>query len=191
MWKVTRKGLSGHKFRFLLTGLSILLGVAFISGTFVFTATIQHTFDDLIANIYKGTDAQVRGPEAFKQDQGGPGDTPRPPIPASVEKVVAQAPGVEAVHGNVQIDYAQLVDKKDKAIGNPGQGAPSLGFGWNPVKKLNQFNLIAGGHAPRTADEIVIDKGSADKGHFHVGDMVKVLTGLPPKQYKVVGIARF
>ena len=87
MWKVTRKGLIAHKLRFLLTAIAVILGVAFISGTFVFTATIQQTFDDLIANIYKGTDAQVRGPEVFKNDQG-PGASPRPPIPASVEAIV-------------------------------------------------------------------------------------------------------
>ena len=82
MFKVTWKGLIAHKLRFVLTGIAVILGVAFISGTFVFTATIQQTFDDLIGNIYKGTDAQVRGPEAFKNDQGGgPGATPRPPIP--------------------------------------------------------------------------------------------------------------
>ena len=191
MFKVTWKGLIAHKLRFVLTGIAVILGVAFISGTFVFTATIQQTFDDLIANIYKGTDAQVRGAEAFKNDQGGPGATPRPPIPASVEKIVASAPGVEAAHGDVQIDYAQLVDHKGKAIGNPGQGAPALGFGWNPVKKLNQFNIVAGGHAPAGPDEIVIDKGSADKGHLRVGESTTVLTSLPPKSYKIVGIARF
>ena len=85
MFKVTWKGLIAHKLRFVLTGIAVILGVAFISGTFVFTATIQQTFDDLIANIYKGTDAQVRGPEAFKNDQGGPGRNARPPISASVE----------------------------------------------------------------------------------------------------------
>jgi len=191
MFKVTWKGLIAHKLRFVLTGIAVILGVAFISGTFVFTATIQQTFDDLIANIYKGTDAQVRGPEAFKNNQGGPGASPRPPLPASVEKIVAGAPGVEAAQGNVQIDYAQLVDSKGKAIGNPGQGAPALGFGWNPVKKLNQFNLVPGGHPPGNADEVVIDKGSADKGHLRVGETVEVLTGLPPKGYKIVGIARF
>jgi putative ABC transport system permease protein len=151
MFKVTWKGLIAHKLRFVLTGIAVILGVAFISGTFVFTATIQQTFDDLIANIYRGTDAQVRGPEAFKNDQG-PGNTPRPPIAASVEDIVRKAPGVEAAQGNVQIEYAQLVNHKGKAIGNPGQGAPSLGFGWNSVPKLNQFNLIPGGHPPRAPD---------------------------------------
>jgi putative ABC transport system permease protein len=190
VWKVTRKGLIANKLRFLLTAIAVILGVAFISGTFVFTATIQHTFDDLIGNIYKGTDAQVRGPEIFKNDQGF-GSSPRPPIAARIESIVRSAPEVEAAQGDVQIDYAQLVKPNGKVIGNPAQGAPSLGFGWNPVAELNQFRLVAGGHAPERDDEIVIDKGSADKAHYHVGDKAKVLTGLPPKTYKIVGIARF
>ena len=70
MWKVTRKGLIAHKLRFVLTAIAVILGVAFISGTFVFTATIKQTFDDLIGNIYKTTDAQVRGPQQFKNSQG-------------------------------------------------------------------------------------------------------------------------
>ena len=97
MLKVTWKGLIAHKLRFVLTGIAVILGVAFISGTFVFTATIQQTFDDLIANIYKGTDAQVRGPEAFKNNQGGPGAAPRPPVPASVEQVVYH------IHSHLQV----------------------------------------------------------------------------------------
>jgi putative ABC transport system permease protein len=192
VWKVTRKGLIANKLRFLLTAIAVILGVAFISGTFVFTATIKQTFDDLIGNIYKGTDAQVRGPQIFKQSAGGPGGSAtRSPIPESVAAIVKSAPAVAAASGNVQIDYAQLVKPNGKVIGHPGQGAPTLGFGWDPIPQINQFRLVSGGRAPTNADEIVIDKGSADKGHFHVGDEAKVLTGLPPKNYKIVGIARF
>ncbi len=190
MWKVTRKGLVANKLRFLLTAIAVILGVAFISGTFVFTATIQHTFDDLITNIYKGTDAQVRGPEQFKNDQGF-GNSQRLPLRASIESIVKSAPDVAAASGNVQIDYAQIVDPNGKVIGHPAQGAPALGFGWNPVPALNQFRLVPGGSPPKNADEIVIDKGSADKAHFHVGQDAKILTGQPAKNYKIVGIARF
>ena len=49
MWKVTRKGLAANKIRFVLTAIAVILGVAFVSGTLVLTATIQKTFDDLFA----------------------------------------------------------------------------------------------------------------------------------------------
>ena len=40
MWKVIRRGVLANKVRFALTGISVLLGVAFISGTLVLTSTI-------------------------------------------------------------------------------------------------------------------------------------------------------
>ena len=50
MWKVTLKGIWAKKVRFLLTGVAVMLGVAFVSGTFVLTATISKTFDNLFAD---------------------------------------------------------------------------------------------------------------------------------------------
>src|SRR5438046_8733533 len=80
MWKVTRKGLAANKLRFLLTAIAVVLGVAFVSGTFVLTATIQKTFDDLFTNIYKNTDAVVRAHQRLSSDFGA-GE--RPNVPAS------------------------------------------------------------------------------------------------------------
>ena len=125
MWKVTRKGLAAHKVRFLLTALAVIISVAFMSGTSVLTATIQQTFDDLFANIYKGTDAVVRSPEVLKSDFGS---GQRPNVPASLVDVVRQTPTVDAAAGNVAGAYAQVVDKHGKAIG--GNGPPTFGLGW-------------------------------------------------------------
>ena len=38
-----------------------MLGVAFMSGTFVLTDTMGKVFDDLFADVNRGTDAFVRG----------------------------------------------------------------------------------------------------------------------------------
>ncbi|HEV7526347.1 MAG TPA: hypothetical protein VGP92_15360, partial [Acidimicrobiia bacterium] len=84
MWKVTLKGLAGHKLRFVLTGLAVILGVSFIAGTLVLTATIQKTFDDLFANINRGTDAAVRAPKALAGDFGG---DLRPNVPGSLVSI--------------------------------------------------------------------------------------------------------
>jgi putative ABC transport system permease protein len=189
MWKITRKDITSHKLRFVLLGLAVILGVAFMSGTQVLTATINKSFDDLFADINRGTDAVVRAPEVIKNDFGGGGQRPR--IPATVADLVRRAPGVEAAEGNVQLDYAQVVDKNRKAVGNPGSGAPSLGFGWNPNPRINPFHLVPPGRPPQTGDEVVIDKHTADKAKFHIGDNVEILTTKPPKTYRLVGIAKF
>ena len=65
MWKVTIKGLLAHKLRLALTALAIVLGVTFISGTFVLTDTLHNTFDNLFGNIYQNVDFEVRGEAQF------------------------------------------------------------------------------------------------------------------------------
>ncbi len=189
MWRITRKEIAAHKLRFVLLSLAVILGVAFMSGTQVLTATINKSFDDLFADINRGRDAVVRAPAVLKSDFG-PGDQ-RPRIPASVESLVRGIPGVEAAQGNVQLDLAQIVDKKNKAMGDPGQGAPSLGFGWDSNQRLNPFRVIPPGRPPSTGDEVVIDKHTADKAKLHVGDAVEILTQKAPKTYRIVGIAKF
>lgn len=187
MWKVIRKGLIANKLRFLLTGIAVILGVAFISGTLTLTATIQKSFDDLFANVYKGTDAIVRAPAVLSSDFGG---DQHPNIPDSLLPIVRAVPSVAAASGNVDFNksYAQLVDSKGKAIG--GNGPPTAGIAWNPNPDLNQFRLVEG-HAPETNDQVVVDKNTADKGHFTVGQKVRVLTQKAPKNYELVGIAKF
>ena len=74
MWRVTIKGILARKVRFLLTGVAVMLGVAFVSGTLVLTATIGHTFDNLFSTIYAHTDAIVREKASlgsgFEQQRG-------------------------------------------------------------------------------------------------------------------------
>jgi putative ABC transport system permease protein len=188
MWKVTRKGLRANLVRFLLTAIAVILGVSFMSGTLVLTATVQRVFDDLFANIYRNTDVAVRAPEVLSSDFGS-GE--RPNVPASLLRTVRDAPGVAGANGGVAIDYAQIIGKNGKAIGKPGQGPPTLGFAWDADEGLNPFHLIPGGHPPQDDDEVVIDKRSADKAKLHPGDRVRILSTKRPREYTLVGVARF
>jgi len=187
MWKVTRKGLRAHKLRFVLTALAVLLGVAFMSGTFVLTDTIRQTFDDLFADIREGTDAYVRSRDAIENDFG---PTQRARIPTDLLTEIEAVDGVEAAEGEINF-YAQPVDKDGDTVGNPNQGPPTFGTNWNEVPELNPWELEPGGTPPETGDEVVLDKGAADEAGFDVGDRVTVLTQNPPKQYELTGIVKF
>ena len=68
MWRVTLTGLLAHKVRYALTALAVLLGVAFMAGTFVFTDTIKHTFDGLFTDVYSNTSAVVRAKQAYSPE---------------------------------------------------------------------------------------------------------------------------
>ena len=70
MFGTALRNLWAHKLRLMATALSITLGVAFMAGTLVLTATMRKTFDNLFADVYRGTDAVVRAKAAFEGPQG-------------------------------------------------------------------------------------------------------------------------
>jgi putative ABC transport system permease protein len=187
--RVTIKGLLAHKLRFVLTAVAVMLGVAFLSGTLVLTDTISRTFDNLFADVNKGTDAYVRSAQSLSSGFGGAARRQRGRVPASLLPEIESVPGAAAAQGNLQF-YAQLVDKKGDAIGNPQQGAPTFGFNWGTVKALNPYRLEPGGHPPQ-GNQVVIDAASAKDAGFKVGDTITILTQGPPGQYEISGIARF
>src|SRR5262245_4391236 len=160
-----------------------------MSGTMVLTDTISRTFDNLFADVNRGTDAYVRSSQSLSSGFGGPARRQRGRIPASLLPEIQSVRGAAAAEGNLQF-YAQLVDKKGDAIGNPQQGAPTFGFNWGTVKALNPYRLEPGGRAPQ-GNQVVIDAASADDAGFKVGDTITILTQGPPGQYEISGIAKF
>jgi putative ABC transport system permease protein len=186
MWRITLKGVAAHKLRYALTGLAVILGVAFMAGTLVLTDTINSTFDNLYTQIYQSTGAVVRAKQAFNPANSF--SNQRQEIPASLANTVRAVPGVRAVSVGIE-GYAQLVGRNGKPIGHPANGPPTLGEAWSNVAALNPLQLEPGGRPPTTSHQVVIDKHSADVGHFKVGDRVVVLTQLPPALYTITGIA--
>ena len=59
MLRAATRSVLGHKLRLVLTALSIVLGVAFVSGTFILTDAMKQTFN-AIADA-GNSDVYVRG----------------------------------------------------------------------------------------------------------------------------------
>ena len=126
MFKLALKSTLAKKRRLFSTALSVMLGVAFLAGTLVFTDTIGRTFDDLFAGIYAETDTYVR---AQSERRAGVAAASAAACPSSVVATVAAVPGVADAQAFVG-GYAQIVDADGDAIGNPGRGAPTLGMSY-------------------------------------------------------------
>ena len=54
MLHVTLRGLQGHVVRLVLTAFAVMLGVSFVTGTFVLRDTINNTLSGLTAQASKG-----------------------------------------------------------------------------------------------------------------------------------------
>jgi putative ABC transport system permease protein len=183
MRKVTLRGLLAHKLRLALTALAIVLGVTFISGTFVLTDTLNSTFSTLFTSVYHKIDFQVRGvPEL-----GSGANATRNPLPESLLTSVRAVPGVGQAYGEVE-GYAQFVAKDGKPIPST---VGNLGLEYDPDQQISSLHLIAGS-APATSDDVVMDAATAQGYGFSVGQRVRVLSAaVPPQTFTITGIAQF
>src|SRR4029453_10351339 len=94
LW-ITLHEMRAHTRRLAGTGLAVVLGVAFLTGTLVLGATLRANFDDLLTEVNAGTDVVVRNGPAL-----GPA-TPRAPIDASLVAGIRAVDGVAAAEGQV------------------------------------------------------------------------------------------
>src|SRR6478735_5728644 len=151
MWRLALKSTLARRWRTISTGFAVMLGIAFLAGTLIFTDTIRRTFDDLFAGVYAGTESYVRSSESLPT-QFGPDVRGR--IPESILPVVRSVDGVADAQGLVQ-GFAQVVDAHGKAIGDPGRGAPT--FAMSYVRgALSPWDVTAGSRAPGPG-ELVVD----------------------------------
>jgi putative ABC transport system permease protein len=184
MIAVALKGLLGRKFRAGLTAFAIVLGVAMISGAFVLTDTLGKSLDHIYNHSYAASDAVISSEEAVNT-----GDTTpeAPAFSADVLRKVERLPGVRLAQGSIQ-DQARLVDRNGKAIGTADNGT-AVGLDPSADQSLNPLQLVAG-RWPR-GGEIAIDKTTADKHHFQLGQTVGAFADGPVHRYRVSGIVRF
>src|SRR4051794_6733192 len=163
MFRIAWKGAMARKLRLALTATSIVLGVAFVSGTFVLTDTLNATFDRIFGNAEAGVSVVVRGTESFAPSQEGGGATidERSLVPDTVLQRVRTVPGVASAIG-VANGYAQLV-YAGKAVGNGS--APTIGAAWVGDVRANPLHVVRG-RPPAAEGEVLIDQHSADKFHI-------------------------
>jgi putative ABC transport system permease protein len=187
MLRLALKGALARRLRLALTATSIVIGVAFVSGTYVLTDTLNATFDTIFGNAEKGVSVVVRGHEAFSVNGFDSGPTEeRALVPDAVLQKVRTVPGVNDAVG-VADGYAQLV-YKGKAIVNGG--APNLGTAWVGNKPESPLHLVKG-REPSVPGEILIDTKSADKYHIPIGAHVEVIAAGETLPATVVGDVRF
>lgn len=182
MFKIALKSTMARKGRLALTAIAVIAGCAFLSGVFVFTDTINGSFERLFANAYAKTDAFVRSSNVIEGDFGAES---RDRVSASVIAEVAALPGVTEAVGDVQ-SFARIATIDGKEVGQ--DGPPKFGGVFQSSESSPW--AIAEGRAPESATDVVIDRSTAKKGSIVVGDQIDV-TAKGVRRFDVVGIATF
>jgi putative ABC transport system permease protein len=180
MRKVAFRGLFARKLRIALTALAVALGVCLISGTYIFTDTINSSFDRIFNESNKGTDAAITPTKPIDTSQNG---GTQPTVPASVLAKVRANPDVQDAQGSV-FDVGTVLGKDGERIGVGG--APNFVASVADVPRFDGFT-VKEGRKPRTAGEATIDAATADKEGFELGDKVAVVAEAPRKAYTIVG----
>ena len=181
---VALKGLLGRKLRSTLTAFAIVLGVAMVSGSFVFTDTIEKSFAKVFDDLYSEA-AVVVTPKRTVASVDEAEDDP-PPFAASLLGRVLEVRGVEDAVGSV-FGTLRLVGKDGKLLGREGVGTS---VDRSSDERLNPLELIRG-RWPTGGDELAIDESTAKKQGLDVGDTIQAFADGPVRRYHISALVRF
>ncbi|OIJ62994.1 ABC transporter permease [Streptomyces mangrovisoli] len=184
--KTSLRNFLAHKGRMALSAIAVLLSVAFVCGTLVFTDTMNTTFDKLFA----ATSSDVTVSAKSASDTGETtSDNGRPPVmPASVVATVRGADGVARAEGTVFSTSVTVVDSQKDNL-SPKSGAPTIVGSWNGNDARTM--KITSGTAPHGSSQVMVDADTADKHHLKLGDEIDVISAVGTHTARISGIATF
>ena len=182
MFRMALESVLHRKLRFALTAIAVVLGVAFVAGTYMLTDTMNTAFTTFFSTADSKIDVVVQSPTGLQNNLASWGD--RQPVPETLLGTVQAAPGVHAAEGQV-VGIAQIVDPSGTVVTTTG--APTLGLSATSNPELDTANLRTG-RFPTGADEVAIDANTARTHSIKVGDQVRVLFQDNSSTFRVVGI---
>lgn len=183
--KTSRRNFVAHKGRMALSAVAVMLSVAFVCGTLVFTDTMNTTFDKLFA--VTSSDVTV-SPKAAKGGEETPDRGKPEMLDGSAVEQVKKAEGVAGAEGAVLSMSVTVVNSKNENMGST-TGAPTIAGNWND-NELKSMKITSG-HAPRGPTEVMVDADTADKHHLGLGDELRTIAVTGDFRAKISGIATF
>ena len=173
-----------RKGRLVLTSLAIILGTGFLSGTLIFSDTLNKTFDRLFADVFRDVDAYVRSSQFVEVGFGG---EQRAQTPIASLETVLSVDGVDDATGDIQA-FARIIAKDGTPMGSEN-GPPT--FGGIATESLAGLWTIEDGRLPVGPTEMVMDAATAENADYSIGDRVRVTAQKGSRTFTLVGIANY
>ncbi|RKT16190.1 putative ABC transport system permease protein [Streptomyces sp. 1114.5] len=186
MYRTALRNVLAHKGRLLMTALAVMLGTAFVAGTMVFSDTFGKAMRDSNSKSYSDVSVQVvdraagSGASAKQKSESGSAAL----TDATVQQLAA-LPGTANARGVVG-GFTGVADRGGNLIGE-FWAAKGANFAPGQDGKDPRYPM-AEGQGPTNAKEIALDRRTADKAGYKVGDTVRVAANGPVVEAKLTGI---
>jgi putative ABC transport system permease protein len=178
--RLALKSLWGRRVRALGTTLAVVIGVAFVAGSYVLTDTIFAAFDEIFSDSLKGTSVVVTAKNPVEQENGE-----IPTVGASLLPTVRKTPGVRLAAGAI-FTPGGFFDAEGNKIGN--KFAPKFISSTLP-DGLESLTYVDG-HQPRGPTEASIDEAAASGSGLSLGETIEIVGQGRVRQFRLVGLTR-
>jgi putative ABC transport system permease protein len=181
----TFRSLLAHRVRLALTALAIALGTGLMAGSFVFTATLNHSLDSVFAQAAIGTDVIVQHTTPAGAALGAGSGATRP-LPAPLAASISGLPGVAAADG--------VVSGRAVLLGRDGKPLPAhfgVALSWPPDTPFQAMFTRRTGTPPTGPGQVMIDRSSAQQGRFTVGERIEIAIAGQARPFTVTGITGY
>lgn len=190
MFKATFKSLFARKLRLMMSALAIVLGIAFVAGSLMFTNLLSRSFDEIVKSAVGDVNV-VRADTGFEDFTTS---IPETAVLLSQDDVdrIAAVDGIERSQPLVTTSQVFMMDTDDRVVAI--SGAPGIGSNWHetPAAGGLQGVRIIDGRPPEANGEVVVDPGTVERSGHKIGDEVRIATPLAGvATMKLVGTATY
>ncbi|MGI9607808.1 MAG: ABC transporter permease [Acidimicrobiales bacterium] len=186
MFKIVRRGIAANLGRLVLTLISVVLGVAFVSGSFVLADSLRSIFDNISETAFAGVDAAVR---AVEPDLNSSQDLLILRFDESVIGEIDELSTVDFSEGGLFAPF-QTYSLKANGELNETQGGPIFTASWGGPSPVSSFRLVEG-TAP-VGQQVALDAAQVTAGGFSVGEKVQIaLPTSEPEEFELSAIIEF
>jgi len=171
------KSLWARKVRALGTTVAVVIGVAFVAGSYVLTDTIFAAFDEIFNDSLKGTSVVITAKNPVEQENGEV-----PTIPASLLPKAQRTAGVKLAAGAI-FTPGGFFDSEGEKIGN--KFAPKFISSRLP-DGLESLTYVDG-HPPRGPTEASLDEAAAESSGIELGEEIRLIGQGSARSLRLVG----
>jgi putative ABC transport system permease protein len=178
--RLALKSLWARRVRAIGTTFAVVIGIAFVAGSYVLTDTIFAAFDEIFSESLKGTSVVITAKNPVKQESG---ETPT--FTSSILPRVQRTRGVRLASGAI-FTPGGFFDSEGNAVG--AKFAPKFISSTLP-DGLESLTYVEG-HKPRGPTEASIDKAAAEDSGLNMGETLTIVGQGSAKAYRLVGFTQ-